>query len=307
MICMKKNVIVIGIIMLCILLLSACTCEHNWLNATCELPKTCSECGETEGEAIGHNWNSATCKAPKTCSECSATEGSAIGHDWNRATCTSPKNCSVCGKTVGGKISHTFSKEIPTTQYLCSTATVESPAKYYYACVYCEKKGTNTYTYGGCAQSLWVHGLYVDNFGDKTDEWYICPRNEIKGTFCNTATTDSSLLVEFLYDCNGDITIFLYEYAKKDNLVKNGSSKYSEYYKITIRDDTGTTIDVRGAIYPGNDRISIVDSNRTKVFNMMKSAKTMRFFIQNEDSPATTYRFDIDLTDFLYVLDIVEE
>ena len=29
-------------------------CEHTWGEATCTAPKTCSLCGETEGEALGH-------------------------------------------------------------------------------------------------------------------------------------------------------------------------------------------------------------------------------------------------------------
>jgi DNA-directed RNA polymerase subunit RPC12/RpoP len=29
-------------------------CEHEWLDATCTTPKTCSLCGKTEGEALGH-------------------------------------------------------------------------------------------------------------------------------------------------------------------------------------------------------------------------------------------------------------
>ena len=28
--------------------------EHSWADATCEAPKTCTGCGETEGEALGH-------------------------------------------------------------------------------------------------------------------------------------------------------------------------------------------------------------------------------------------------------------
>ena len=31
-------------------------CEHEWTEATCFDPKTCTRCGETEGEALGHKW-----------------------------------------------------------------------------------------------------------------------------------------------------------------------------------------------------------------------------------------------------------
>ena len=48
---------------------------HDWVEATCTEPKTCSRCGETEGEPLGHNWIEATYETPKTCSRCGATEG----------------------------------------------------------------------------------------------------------------------------------------------------------------------------------------------------------------------------------------
>lgn len=38
---------------LCVLL-SGCGCEHEWAEAGCTVPKTCIQCGETEGEALSH-------------------------------------------------------------------------------------------------------------------------------------------------------------------------------------------------------------------------------------------------------------
>lgn len=83
------------------LLLSACACRHNWCEATCTAPKTCSKCGATEGEAIGHIWEEATCTVPKTCTRCGATEGEPEGHIWKEATCTSPATCTKCGEKTG--------------------------------------------------------------------------------------------------------------------------------------------------------------------------------------------------------------
>ena len=48
---------------------------HNYSNATCTTPKTCSGCGATVGTANGHSWKNATYSAPKTCTVCGATEG----------------------------------------------------------------------------------------------------------------------------------------------------------------------------------------------------------------------------------------
>lgn len=82
------------------------TCSHNWKDATCTAPKTCSVCGATEGEPIEHTWMDATCTAAKTCSVCGATEGNSLGHDYGQyaieeATCTSDGTkylkCITCG------------------------------------------------------------------------------------------------------------------------------------------------------------------------------------------------------------------
>ncbi len=80
---------------------------HSWRAATCEAPKTCSVCAATVGEALGHNWKAATCEAPKTCTVCGEIEGTIIDHTWVDATCTAPKTCSVCGETEGVVLGHT--------------------------------------------------------------------------------------------------------------------------------------------------------------------------------------------------------
>ena len=84
--------------------LTACGHEHTWADANCTTPKTCSDCGETEGESLGHIWADATCAAPKTCSVCKATEGKVAGHKWLEATTEAPKTCSVCKATTGSKL-----------------------------------------------------------------------------------------------------------------------------------------------------------------------------------------------------------
>ncbi len=50
---------------------------HTWVDATCTEPKTCSVCGETEGEPLDHKWleNTPNLQQPKTCEICGATEG----------------------------------------------------------------------------------------------------------------------------------------------------------------------------------------------------------------------------------------
>ena len=56
----------------------------------------CTACGYKKGDVVcDHEWTEATCTTPKTCSICGVTEGEALGHDWKDATCTEPKTCGV--------------------------------------------------------------------------------------------------------------------------------------------------------------------------------------------------------------------
>ena len=104
-----KKVLVLFLTSLIVSILFACGHEHVWTDATCTTPKTCSECGETEGEALGHTWVEATCTKPKTCSVCGITEGKALGHKpKEEANCTEPSVCSVCGETVKAALGHNW-------------------------------------------------------------------------------------------------------------------------------------------------------------------------------------------------------
>lgn len=59
-------------------------CPHDWIDATCTTAKTCSICGQTEGEPLGHTWVEATKYAPKTCSTCGQKEGNLLPFNDNR-------------------------------------------------------------------------------------------------------------------------------------------------------------------------------------------------------------------------------
>ena len=58
--------------------------EHNWTEATCTAPKTCTDCGATEGEALAHTEQIVAGK-DATCTESGLTDG---------------KVCSVCNATI---------------------------------------------------------------------------------------------------------------------------------------------------------------------------------------------------------------
>ena len=73
------------------LVFAGCGHEHTFGKATCLEPQTCTECGATNGTALGHAWKDATCQAPKTCERCSETQGEKVDHDVTEG------KCSMCG------------------------------------------------------------------------------------------------------------------------------------------------------------------------------------------------------------------
>ena len=97
---MEKNALY-GIALILCLVLTACACKHEWKNATCTKPKTCTKCNETEGEPLGHAWIDATCTEAKTCSRCGLTEGEPLGHQVSEWAVTTEPTCTTKGARTG--------------------------------------------------------------------------------------------------------------------------------------------------------------------------------------------------------------
>ncbi len=150
---MKKATLLFCTVLMAVSL-SGCCIKHNWVEATCTEPKTCSRCGETEGDPLGHEWVDATCTEAKTCSVCGATDGDPLGHDWVDATCTEPKKCSVCGLTDGEPLGHEFAE-----------ANYQQPSK----CIRCdETQGEKL------VASFEEHGLEINATLDRPISYKTC-------------------------------------------------------------------------------------------------------------------------------------
>lgn len=116
-----RMIAAVTVVML-LLSVTACGCEHEFKEATCQAPATCELCEKTEGEIGDHQFDAATCKAPKTCKICKATEGEIDDHKFSVATCSAPKTCEYCGTTEGEKLTHDYAAatcESPKTCKLC--------------------------------------------------------------------------------------------------------------------------------------------------------------------------------------------
>ena len=126
---MKRYRSLLAMMILCVCVFTGCQCSHEWTEADCITPKTCTKCEETEGEALGHNWEEATCTAPKTCTVCGLSEGEAQAHVWTEVSCAAPKTCEGCGLTEGEALEHTWVEanyQAPKTCSVCA-ATEGAP------------------------------------------------------------------------------------------------------------------------------------------------------------------------------------
>lgn len=148
----------------------------------------------------------------------------------------------------------------------------------------------------------WTEEYYVDEFNDPTDEKYI--RGTFEGTFSNSATSGSYLMVNFIVDkhltfedgyYDGDLfRIRLLEYGTK-KVSFLGVEK--EDVQIKIKVDDVVTEDTAYFIDPQNGEIYIARSN--KIFSEFISAMNRRkevSFIITVDSYGviSKYRFDVD-------------
>lgn len=84
---------------------------HNFKEATCTAPKTCTDCGATEGEALVHYYLPATCLSPSKCFRCGDEVGEIGSHDYIEATCTTPKTCRYCNEVVGTANGHNYERK----------------------------------------------------------------------------------------------------------------------------------------------------------------------------------------------------
>lgn len=101
---------------------------HRFAPATCRTYERCIDCGLelVENGLASHNWSEATCLQPQTCSVCTATQGGLGSHLFMEATCLDPIKCLVCELTVGSTTDHNYlpaTCQQPATCYWCGTTS----------------------------------------------------------------------------------------------------------------------------------------------------------------------------------------
>ena len=150
----------------------------------------------------------------------------------------------------------------------------------------------------------WVIKYYVDKFRKETDQPYLTTSRRISGTFSNSATRNSDLLVQVLYDTDNGLAFEFYQY---------GTSPYSatfrtEFYSVSIEDGAGKQHEYRSGavINEGSFRIKVLPSYNKKkkdkqaeeVLQYLLNGGTVKFLLESNDRPNQTFLFDLDADGF---------
>lgn len=135
----------------------------------------------------------------------------------------------------------------------------------------------------------WEIGYYVDDFGERTGEFFVSMF--LYGTFSNSATTNSDLKVRFMIDKNSS-RIQLYEYAG-DHPVKGEGFIY-----FKIRDKNNKEYEIR-AYNSDHGNTTIEEDDDKKLRNILLTGGEIKFVAEADKygSPST-YKFTIDNADW---------
>lgn len=270
----KKESLVLILILL--MMLTACGHEHTWQAATCVSPKICPECGETEGEALGHSWIEATCTEAKVCAMCLQTMGEPLGHEWIDATCTESKHCAVCNKQEGDPLGHEWTAADCVTAETCSvcgdtqgepvrhevenwTVTMDST---------CTEVGTESGTCNHCGESLereiekkehvageWVVTVQptIDEDGQRTRSCVTCQKELESESY-----TLSDEEIERLYKNNCKSIAY-------DSLARSPGEYEGEYVKFSGR-VVQVCSEASSALYYSTYRVAVSGSYNSVVY-----------------------------------------
>ena len=135
---------------------------------------------------------------------------------------------------------------------------------------------------------MWDIRYYVDSFNEPTKERYIANDELIKGTFENSATSNSDLTVQILITSSNDISIKLYEYA--DNNEVKGSYNYPTSYFVYVKDseDKKYILNAKNK----SDRLEFNASDSLILHKLFLKGKIIKFYIR-EFEGSSIYNFNI--------------
>lgn len=118
----KKDIaLFIFVSIISLVFLASCGCKHEWKDATCTEPQTCTKCGKTQGETLGHMYGEEKVLKEPTCTETGSKE----------------LTCSICGEVE--------TVEIPATGHKLKFMSHEKAPT-------CSEKGKGAYRCTVCGE-----------------------------------------------------------------------------------------------------------------------------------------------------------
>jgi len=145
------------------------------------------------------------------------------------------------------------------------------------------------------SSGTWGIKFYIDEFQQPTSDKYISTKDLVRGTFSNSATTNSALSILFIIDADS-LAIALNEYGS--SRVKNSSSSNYVTYNITLLTVDKNKLNVKGTMRPGSDRINISGEDKDAVISALSKQGGVSFYIVQSDRTTTTYLFSVETDNF---------
>ena len=137
----------------------------------------------------------------------------------------------------------------------------------------------------------WELDTLSDEFGDNTDKRYI--KNKGLGTFSNTATDNSKLIVEMHFEKNNEDPRFrFYEYGKY--IVKYRSKPIVLKCKCKIKDRGVFEFELQNFVIGETFHIYAHEAVKQCIFSAIEEEREMKFYCYEVDSPVTIYKFSFD-------------
>ncbi len=119
---------------------------------------TCDICGKEN--VTSHTYTEATCTTPKTCTECGSTDGTALDHDWAETTYSFAADGSSCTATRVCNRDASHNETVNAT----ISSKIKTPAT-------CEGKGTTTYTATFTVDWAEIRTLDVEDIAAINHDW----------------------------------------------------------------------------------------------------------------------------------------
>ena len=139
--------------------------------------------------------------------------------------------------------------------------------------------------------TLFEIGYFVDSFGDPTDVGYVTQKDFSRGTFSNSATTNSKIKW-YLILAKRQAAFVIYEYERTR---VTGSSGFPDKYIVSIKTEDGNveTFNCENS----SDRISVASKDLERFTNTLLKEGTIKISIK-EDTKYTATTYNLGAVDF---------